>query len=83
MSKLDEIRRDLHTIRQHQSESAAEQMADTLVEHIEFLLEELPEAWEKGHDAAEAEEAELKSSPFHVSGCDCGQRRPNPYEADE
>lgn len=41
MSKLDEIRRDLRTIHQHQSESAAEQMADTLVEHIEFLLTEV------------------------------------------
>lgn len=41
MSKLDEIRRDLRTIHQHQSESAAEQMADTLVKHVTYLLTEV------------------------------------------
>jgi hypothetical protein len=39
--RIKEIRSDLRTIHQHQSESAAEQMADTLVGHVKFLLAEV------------------------------------------
>lgn len=41
MSKLDDIRRNPRITHQHQSESAAEQMADTLVDHVAFLLAEV------------------------------------------
>lgn len=61
MSKLDEIQRDLRTIRQHQSESAAEQMADTLVEHIDFLLTEVDRLNGAG-DLWEEERAEILNS---------------------
>lgn len=45
----------------------------------EKIREALAEIWEHGHEAAEEEERELRSSPFHVSSCDCGARKPNPF----
>lgn len=48
MSRLDEIRRDLTACRQHAAAGAAEQMADTLVDHLTWLLAEVqrgPSSW--------------------------------------
>lgn len=48
MSRLDEIRRDLEVCRQRGAEGAAEQMADTLVDHLTWLLAEVqraPSGW--------------------------------------
>lgn len=48
MSRLDEIRRDLEDCRQHANQGAAEQMADTLVDHVTWLLAEVqraPSGW--------------------------------------
>jgi len=48
VSRLDEIRRDLTTCRQHAAAGAAEQMADTLVDHATWLLAEVqraPSGW--------------------------------------
>ncbi|HEY9352363.1 MAG TPA: hypothetical protein VIP28_03885 [Nocardioides sp.] len=47
-STLDEIRRDLADCRQHAAAGAAEQMADVLVDHVTWLLDELdrrPSGW--------------------------------------
>ena len=48
MSTLMEIRRDLEDCRQYANQGAAEQMADTLVDHLTWLLAEVqraPSAW--------------------------------------
>lgn len=41
MTTLAEIRSDLEVCRQHGAEGAAEQMADTLVDHLTWLLAEV------------------------------------------
>lgn len=48
MSRLDEIRGDLEDCRGYANQGAAEQMADTLVDHLTWLLAEVqraPSGW--------------------------------------
>ena len=48
MGRLAEIRRDLEDCRRYTNQGAAEQMADTLVDHLTWLLAEVqraPSGW--------------------------------------